>query len=460
MADGAFTAPLPHNMQAEQALLGSIMFSNSQLERVIDLIDAADFYEPLHGMLFDLMRSMIAAGTTANPITIKSKIDHLAPIGDMTVADYVGRVLKVVALGGDHPVAYAKTIAELAEQRALLEAMDAARAQIFNKAPTSEARSTLETAVASRRKGSKPDVQNAYEAACEVIDDALAAYERGGGLAGLSTGFKSLDEVVGGMAPGDLIVLAGRPGMGKTALGADIAFNAAMAGVPSFFFSLEMKSKQIMARKVAEHSGVGIRALRRGLINQSAAAALMKGKDGFKSLPLWFDHSGGLDISQVAIRARRYCRLYGIKLMVVDYIQIVNGPAGKSKTATEEVTAVSNGLKALAMELDIPIIALAQLSRKPEDRDDKRPLLSDLRQSGAIEQDADIVMFPFREEYYLEKEQPREGSEDFLAWQDMIDARRGKAEVIIAKHRQDSCGTAFLRFDAVSATFADPESAS
>jgi len=299
---------------------------------------------------------------------------------------------------------------------------------------------------------------------------AAAAYKRDGGLSGISTGLRDLDRDVGGLQRSDLVILAGRPGMGKTALATNIAFNIAKAyhgekqpdgtvktvnGGIIGFFSLEMSAEQLATRIIAEQSGVPSFKIRRGSITEADFYKITEAARDMQTVPFHIDQTGGISIAQLAARARRLKRQRGLDVLVVDYIQLLSGSAKKGDSRVQEVTEITTGLKALAKELDVPILALSQLSRQVEARDDKRPQLSDLRESGSIEQDADVVMFVFREEYYLKNKEPKAGTEEHFKWQDEMGQVHGKAEVIIGKQRHGPTGTVQLAFQADVTRFAD-----
>ena len=302
---------------------------------------------------------------------------------------------------------------------------------------------------------------------------AASAYHREGGISGVSMGLKDLDKLLGGLQRSDLVILAGRPAMGKTALGTNIAFNAALSraraqaswdgqgdapddGAVVAFFSLEMSAEQLATRILAERAGVPSERIRRGQIQDHEYFALVDAAREIESIPLYIDDTGGLSIAALAARARRLKRQSGLGLIVIDYLQLVT-PAGarRADSRVQEVTEITQGLKALAKELDVPILALAQLSRQVEQRDDKRPQLADLRESGSIEQDADAVLFVYREEYYLARREPKPGSEDYPRWQEEMDKVHGLAEIIVGKHRHGPTGMVKLQFQAELTRFGD-----
>jgi replicative DNA helicase len=312
--------------------------------------------------------------------------------------------------------------------------------------------------------------RNFHEALKTAIDMAAAAYERDGGLSGVSTGLRDLDTKLGGLQPSDLVILAGRPSMGKTALATNIAFNVARAyraehhadgtvdvkdGAIVGFFSLEMSAEQLATRLLSEQSGVPSERVRRGRIDDNEWHHFVEASRELQSIPLYIDDTGGLTIATLAARARRLKRQRGLGLLVIDYLQLLAGDGRFGENRVQEVTQITTGLKALAKELNVPILALSQLSRQVENRDDKRPQLSDLRESGSIEQDADVVMFVFREEYYVTRREPREGTAEHLEWQAEMEQVHGLAEVIIGKQRHGPTGTVKMQFQAEVTRFSD-----
>ncbi|EHK56977.1 replicative DNA helicase, partial [Allomesorhizobium alhagi] len=304
-----------------------------------------------------------------------------------------------------------------------------------------------------------------------AVDMANAAYMRDGHLSGIATGLRDLDRRMGGLQPSDLIVLAGRPGMGKTSLATNIAFNIAHPYEPaqqadgSFkaanggvigFFSLEMSSEQLATRIISEQTEIPSSKIRRGEITETDFEKLVACSQTMQKIPLFIDQTGGISIAQLAARARRLKRQRGLDVIVIDYIQLMQGSSAKaSQNRVQEITEITTGLKALGKELGVPIIALSQLSRQVESRDDKRPQLSDLRESGSIEQDADVVLFVYREEYYLKNKEPKPGTLEYTQWETDMNEVRGKAEVIIAKQRHGPTGTVSLAFTGEFTRFSD-----
>src|SRR5437868_5473357 len=382
----------PHNIEAEQSLLGAILVNNDAFYRVSDFLEPKHFFETIHQTIFETAGSLIRMGKVATPVTMKTFLPADTDIGGMTVGQYLARV-------------------------------------------------------------------------------AANAYQRDGKLSGISTGLRDLDSKMGGLQRSDLVIVAGRPGMGKTALATNIAYNIAEAhqaevqadgtmksvnGGIVGFFSCEMSAEQLATRILAEQTGIASSMIRRGGIKQDEFERIRDYTIKLEHLPLYVDETGGLSISQLTARARRLKRQKGLDMIVVDYIQLLQGSGKRGNdNRVQEVTEITTSLKALAKELNVPVIALSQLSRQVESRDDKRPQLSDLRESGSIEQDADVVMFVFREEYYLANKEPKPGSAEHEKWQLEMDLALGKAEVIIAKQRHGPTGTVRLQFEGQFTRFSD-----
>jgi replicative DNA helicase len=448
----------PHNLDAEQAILGALLFDNGQLERCDSLVEA-DFFDPLHASIFAAIRDAVGRGRRADPITLKSTFAGYEPISpELTVPQYLGRLVAgVPTLTG--VAGYAQTVRDLAwKRRALLLGEE-----LIGMATTDAEPSAITEFAERALYEMTPRAANERATVMldDAIDEALAiadrAYQRGGGLAGLSTGIPELDATIGGLGASDLLILAGRPGMGKTALATNIASSVAGAGIPVGFMSLEMSAAQLGARRLAEHTGIPASSMRTGRITADDMRRLMEGARALKGTPLVIEQSGGLTLAQIARNARRMRRKHKIELLVIDYLQLIAGSGQRGANRTQELTEITTGLKALAKELQIPILALSQLNREVEKREDKRPHLADLRESGSIEQDADVVMFVFREEYYVEREKPDPSDESkLMPWEDRMRAVHGKAEVIIGKHRHGPIGTVHLAFDAETTTFRSP----
>lgn len=464
----------PHNIEAEQALLGAILVNNDAYYRVSDFLKPEHFFEGLHRQIYKVASDMIRAAKRADPRTIKTFLPAEEKIGDITIAQYLA-LLAAEATTIINAEDYGRSIHDLATRRSLIQ-IGEDMVNIAYDAPVDlppsgqiedAERRLFELAETGTYQGGFHEFSSAINTA---IDLAAAAFQRDGGLSGISTGIHMLDQRMGGLQKSDLIILAGRPGMGKTSLATNIAFNIAHSyegdvapdGTPKAinggvvgFFSLEMSADQLATRIISEQAEVSSSKIRRGEISEADFEKLSYCAQEMQKLPLFIDETGGISIAQLAARARRLKRQRGLDVMVVDYIQLMQGSKRAGENRVQEVTEITTGLKALAKELDVPIIALSQLSRQVEARDDKRPQLADLRESGSIEQDADVVLFVFREEYYVKNREPKEGTEEYLKWQADMEEVRGKAEVIIAKQRHGPTGSAKLGFQAEFTRFSD-----
>lgn len=464
----------PHNIEAEQALLGAILINNEAFYRVSDFLEAGHFFEPIHQKIFEVASSLIRAGKVATPVTLKTFVPADLDLGGMTVAQYLAR-LAAEATTIINAEDYGRTIYDLAIRRSLIligeDMVNIAYDAPVDMPPRSQIedaeRRLYELAEQGRYDGGFQSFSNALVTA---VDMAANAFQRDGHLSGLATGLEDLDQRMGGLQRSDLIVLAGRPGMGKTALATNLAFNVAKAyraeqepdgrmktidGGIVGFFSLEMSAEQLATRIVAEQAGIASYKIRRGDISEAEFVRLSEVARELQRLPFYIDETGGQSIGQLCARARRLKRQRGLDLLVVDYIQLLSGSKRSGDNRVQEITEITTGLKALAKELNVPIIALSQLSRQVESRDDKRPQLSDLRESGSIEQDADVVMFVFREEYYVKNKKPTEGTPEFLTWITEMERVEGKAEIIIGKQRHGPTGTVEVQFDAEVTRFSN-----
>jgi replicative DNA helicase len=457
----------PHNIEAEQAILGAILVNNEALYRVSDFLEPAHFFEPIHQQIYEHARSLVRTGKLASPITLKTFLPADIDIAGLTVAQYLAR-LAAEATTIINAADYGRAIYDLAVRRDLIgigeDMVNTAFEAPVDFAPREQIedaeRRLYELAEIGRYGGGFLKFETALTTALEM---AAHAYQRDGKLSGLATELKDLDTKMGGLQKSDLIIIAGRPGMGKTALATNIAYNVARGwrgevrpdghietanGGIVGFFSLEMSAEQLATRIIAEQTGIPSSTIRRGGIDQRGFDKLKDVTIELQHLPLFIDETGGLSIAQLAARARRLKRQKGLDLLIIDYIQLLQGSTRRAQEGrVQEVTEITTNLKALAKELNVPIIALSQLSRQVENRDDKRPQLADLRESGSIEQDADVVLFVFREEYYLENKKPHEGSTEFPDWLKKMSEVHGKAEVIIGKQRHGPTGTVELHFD-------------
>ena len=456
----------PHNIEAEQALLGALLINNDVYDRVANILNETHFFDPVHGKIFEVAASRIKNNSLASPVTLKAFLED-----DPGLAELGGNAYLVRLAGASVSVFaskdYAELIRELATRRSLIDIGN----EISGKAGTIDiendpkeqiinAEQKLYELAETGQKGS--GFKSFLKAIKEAVDVANSAYQREGGMVGPSTGFNDLDKKLGGLHQSDLLILAGRPSMGKTALATNIAFNiakkyskgtlqdgseGAIDGGVVGFYSLEMSAEQLAARILSEVSEVPSDQIRRGDMTEKEFRRFVEAAKSLEACPLFIDDTPALPITQLAARARRLKRTNGLDVLIVDYLQLVR-PASSKDSRVNEVSEITQGLKAIAKELDIPVIALSQLSRQVENRDDKRPQLSDLRESGSIEQDADVVMFVYRGEYYKEREKPNDHEiEKMAAWQAEMEELHGKAEIIIGKQRHGPIGTIDLSFE-------------
>jgi len=456
---------LPHNIEAEQQLLGAILTNNDVYDRISSLVKADHFYDPVHSRIFEISAARILKNALASPVTLKAFMEDDAGLQELGGPAYLAR-LAGAAISSFAARDYAQMIYDLAVRRELIGlgrdiSAKAARVEVSSepKEQIIEAEQRLyklgEQGVAER------GFQSFLKAVTDAVNVANAAYQREGGLAGISTGLTDLDKKLGGLHPSDLLILAGRPSMGKTSLATNIAFNVAKAykrgrlpdggegaveGGVVGFFSLEMSAEQLAARILSEASEVPSEQIRRGDMTEQEFRRFVEAAKSLEACPLYIDDTPALPISQVAARARRLKRTHGLDVLMVDYLQLLKGSSKESRV--QEVSEITQGLKAIAKELNIPVVALSQLSRQVESREDKRPQLSDLRESGSIEQDADVVMFVYRDEYYKEREKPGDHELEKMAqWQSVMEQVHGKAEVIIGKQRHGPIGSVDLSFE-------------
>jgi replicative DNA helicase len=479
-AEPAFRQP-PHNIEAEQALLGAILVNNEAFYRVSDFLEPKHFFETIHQRIFELAGSLVRANKLATPVTLKTFLPPDFDVAGLTLNQYLAR-LAAEATTIINAEDYGRTVYDLSIRRDLIkigeEMVNTAFDAPVDSTPAShieEAERKLYEIAETGRYDS--GFQRFAQALTTAVDMAARAYARDGSLSGLATGLTDLDGRMGGLQQSDLVILAGRPGMGKTALATNIAYNVAKAfeqgevrpdgsretvnGGIVGFFSLEMSAEQLATRIIAEQSGIPSNKIRRCAIAEPDFEKIKDVSIELQSLPFYVDETGGLSIGQLAARARRLKRQRGLDLLVIDYLQLLQGSSRRSsENRVQEITEITTRLKALAKELNVPILALSQLSRQVESRDDKRPQLSDLRESGSIEQDADVVLFVFREEYYHQMRKPLESNrEKFAEWLAEGERVQGRAEVIIGKQRHGPTGTVDLQFDAEVTRFANLDTA-
>jgi replicative DNA helicase len=467
----------PHNLEAEQALLGAILVNNEAMDRVSSFLEYHHFFDPLHQQIYETAAKLIHAGKNATPITMRTFFERAEPISpNLTVPQYLG-TLAANATTIINAADYGRTVYELATRRALIIIGEDMVTGAYDspvdftpQAQIEEAETRLYDLAEQRKYGQGFLTFNT--ALTNAIDMADAAFKRAGHLSGLATGLTDLDAKLGGLQPSDLIILAGRPSMGKTALATNIAYHIArhhkverqpdgmdktVDGAVVGFFSLEMSAEQLATRILSEQAEIMSERIRRGMIDHDEFRKIVEVSRVMSEIPLFIDQTGGISIAQLAARARKLKRQKGLGLVVVDYLQLLIGHKRQSEGRVQEVSEITTGLKALAKELNVPILALSQLSRQVENRDDKRPQLSDLRESGSIEQDADVVMFVYREEYYVERRKPTEGTTEFSEWQAKMRDVHGKAEVIIGKHRHGPTDTVPLAFEGQFTRFSNLE---
>jgi replicative DNA helicase len=474
-AEPAFRSP-PHNIEAEQALLGAILVNNEAFYRVSDFLEPRHFFEPIHQRIYELTAGLIRAGKIATPVTLKTFLPADFDVAGLSLNQYLAR-LAAEATTIINAEDYGRTVYDLSVRRDLIvigeEMVNSAYDAPVDSTPVSHIeeaeRKLYQIAETGRYDGG---FQRFAQALTTAVDMAAHAYQRDGGLSGLATGLTDLDSRMGGLQPSDLIILAGRPGMGKSALASNIGYNIAKSwngelrpdghmettnGGIVGFFSLEMSAEQLATRIIAEQTGIPSNKIRRGAIDEADFERIKDVSVELQTLPFYVDETGGLSIGQLAARARRLKRQRGLDLLIVDYLQLLQGTSQRSsENRVQEITEITTRLKALAKELNIPILALSQLSRQVESRDDKRPQLSDLRESGSIEQDADVVMFVFREEYYHQMRKPTETNrEKFAEWLAEGERVDGRAEVIIGKQRHGPTGTVELHFDGAVTRFSN-----
>ncbi|MEM9049122.1 MAG: replicative DNA helicase [Pseudomonadota bacterium] len=464
----ADNGPTPSSIEAEQALLGALLNSKEVFDDVEAFLRSEHFFDPVHGRIFETIAKRLERGSLANHTAVANYMVDDAGLAELGGTAYLAR-LATAAASAYAAIDYARIIYELALRRELIAigsevVVRAGRVELDNGPDViiEDAEAKLYGIAENGRRESA--FQEFGFALKDAIDVAYAAYQRDGGLAGLSSGLIDLDRKLGGLHPSDLLIVAGRPSMGKTSLATNIAFSVSRAfrsgtrpdgqsgtvdGGLVGFFSLEMSSEQLAARILSEQAEIASEKIRRGETSEAEFRRLVEVSSTLNRLPLYIDDTPALSIAQVAARARRLQRGPGLDLLIVDYLQLLRPARSRpSDSRVNEVSEITQGLKAIAKDLNIPVIALSQLSRQVEAREDKRPQLSDLRESGSIEQDADVVMFVYREEYYREREKPSDtNTEAVIKWQEDMERVMGKAEIIIGKQRHGPIGTVELSYD-------------
>ena len=456
---------IPKNIEAEQTILGSILANNELYDEITDQIDGGYFFDPVHQKIYKIISNLISKGLLANPITIKNFFNSNEELVEIGGIDYLLKLTKVSTTKNQIKY-YSQLLSDLYIRRQLINISEETLEESKNKELEITGTNILEN---TERKlfevAEKGNFQKSFvtfkDALKETIDMATAAYKNDQGIVGVPSGLTDLDDRLGGLHKQDLIIVAGRPSMGKTALATNIAFYAAQniqaknKHSSVAFFSLEMSSEQLSTRILSEQSRIKSNDIRRGKINQEDFEKFIEASKNLENLPLHIDDTPAISIAAVSNRARRLKRKQGLDLIVIDYIQLMKSSGYKNEGRVIEIAQITQGLKALAKELDVPVLALSQLSRQVEQRDDKKPQLSDLRESGSIEQDADVVMFVFREQYYLEKQEPKLGTGEHVEWQEKMNQVHNQAEIIIGKQRHGPTGLIKLEFESAFTKFKD-----
>jgi len=453
---------LPNNIEAEQSVIGSILVSNEIFDEINMIVSSNNFYDPMHQKIFSAIEKLIYSGMLANPITLKNYFENEKD--EIYVPDYLVKITKF-STSSRQAIEYSKLIYDLFVKRELIKisenVIDSAKLNDLDKDGQSIIENFEKSLFDLAEKGSFSSSLVKFDEAMKMtIEMASNAYKNDEGLVGVPTGLRDLDDRLGGLHKSDLLIIAGRPSMGKTALATNIAFHAAKKiqedGRKSTiaFFSLEMSSEQLSTRILAEQSRIKSNDIRRGRISEEQFDKFIETSKNISELPLYIDETPAISIAALSNRARRIKRLYGLDMVVVDYIQLMRA-ANFREGRVQEISEITQGLKALAKELSVPVLALSQLSRAVESRDIKKPQLSDLRESGSIEQDADVVMFVYREAYYLEKLEPRPATVEHAEWQSKMNEVSNLAEIIIGKQRHGPTGNIMLEFEAMFTKFKD-----
>ena len=462
-----FQGELPCNIEAEQALIGSVLISNEIYDEISSIVDANKFFDPIHIKIFDTIETLISKGLLANPITLKNYFENNQGLKELGGQEYLIKITKFSTTSVKQAIDYANIIYETYLRRELIKISDT----VLNDASKTNEISLSGKEIIQNAEKSLFDLAERgnfnqsfmkfTQALKQTIEMAKSAFKNEEGIVGVPTGLTDLDSRLGGMHKQDLIIIAGRPSMGKTALATNIAFYAAKniekKGSKSTvaFFSLEMSSEQLSTRILSEQSRIRSNDIRRGKVSEKEMEQFIQASKNITDLPLFIDETPAITISAISNRSRRIKRLFGLDLIVVDYIQLMKSGSGKYDGRVQEISEITQGLKALAKELNVPVLALSQLSRQVEQRDNKKPQLSDLRESGSIEQDADVVMFVYREAYYLENKEPTPGSIEHAEWQQKMDEVSRLAEIIIGKQRHGPTGNIKVEFEAMYTKFKD-----
>ena len=459
---------MPCNIEAEQAVIGSILVSNDIYDEISPIIDAQKFFDPMHAKIYETIENLISKGLLANPITLKNHFDNNEGLKELGGQEYLIKITKF-STSVKQAIDYANIVQEMHVRRELIKISESVLDQASSETEVAFSgeemiqnaeKSLFDLAERGRFNQSFMKFESALK---QTIEMAKSAYQNEEGIVGVPTGLTDLDSRLGGMHKQDLIIIAGRPSMGKTALATNIAFHAAKniekKGSKSTvaFFSLEMSSEQLSTRILSEQSRIRSNDIRRGKVSEKEFEKFIETSKNIFELPLYIDETPAITMAAISNRSRRIKRLYGLELIVVDYIQLMKSSGHKEYNRVQEISEITQGLKALAKELDVPVLALSQLSRAVEHRDDKKPQLADLRESGSIEQDADVVMFVFREAYYIERKEPTLGSIEHAEWRQKMDEISNLAEIMISKQRHGPTGNVKVEFEAMYTKFKDLE---
>ena len=459
---------MPCNIEAEQAVIGSILVSNDIYDDISPIVNSQKFFDPIHATIFETIENLIAKGLLANPITLKNHFENNEGLKELGGQEYLIKITKF-STSTKQAIDYANIVQEMHVRRELIKISESVLDQASNNIEVSDSgEKIIQNAEKSlfdlaERGHFNQSILKFESALKQTIEMAKSAYKNEEGIVGVPTGLTDLDSKLGGLHKQDLIIIAGRPSMGKTALATNIAFHAARniekKGHKSTvaFFSLEMSSEQLSTRILSEQSRIKSNDIRRGKVSEKEFEQFIETSKNIYDLPLYIDETPAITIAAISNRARRIKRLFGLELIVVDYIQLMRSAGKKEYNRVQEISEITQGLKALAKELDVPVLALSQLSRQVEQRDNKKPQLSDLRESGSIEQDADVVMFVYREAYYLENKEPNLGSIEHAEWRQKMDEISRLAEIMIGKQRHGPTGNIKVEFEAMYTKFKDLE---
>ena len=459
---------MPCNIEAEQAVIGSILVSNDIYDEIAPVLNTQKFFDPIHAKIYETIEKLINKGLLANPITLKNYFENDEGLKELGGQEYLIKITKF-STSTKQAIDYANIVQEMHLRRELIKISQNVLADASsNNEVTSSGEEMIQNAEKSlfdlaERGHFNQSFLKFENALKQTIEMAKNAYQNEEGIVGVPTGLTDLDSRLGGMHKQDLLIIAGRPSMGKTALATNIAFHAAKniakKGSKSTvaFFSLEMSSEQLSTRILSEQSRIRSNDIRRGKVSEKEFEQFIETSKNIFDLPLYIDETPAITISAISNRSRRIKRLFGLELIIVDYIQLMRAAGKRDWGRVQEISEITQGLKALAKELNVPVLALSQLSRQVEQRDDKKPQLSDLRESGSIEQDADVVMFVFREAYYLQNKEPALGTAEHAEWQQKMDEVSHLAEILISKQRHGPTGNVKVEFEAMYTKFKDLE---